>query len=226
MATPARRRNADQPQGNHGGRAMPAVVIPRTRPPDWPPYWRFVLSSVSEKSPRMRIIWHVLAVVNAAVWFGAGLFLTVVVGPNFFSPAVTDLVGRQNAGLIAQSVLAKYFVLQGVCTLVALALQLRSVTGGSGVGVCGRVLAAAQIGGAEPATVCHHNVRRGTPDLGAAIRDVAWGFASRQFAGAHRGFGAPGNPGSWTSGGAVLRFYQTEPVIGLVGGMRGVLAVG
>jgi uncharacterized membrane protein len=73
----------------------------------------------------MRIIWHVLAVVNAAVWFGAGLFLTVVVGPNFFSPAVTDLVGRQNAGLIAQSVLAKYFVLQGVCTVVALALQLR-----------------------------------------------------------------------------------------------------
>ena len=79
----------------------------------------------------MRIIWHVLAVVNAAVWFGAGLFLTVVVGPNFFSPAVTDLVGRQNAGLIAQSVLAKYFVLQGVCTVVALALQLRSGTGGS-----------------------------------------------------------------------------------------------
>ena len=73
----------------------------------------------------MRIIWHVLAVVNAAVWFGAGLFLTVVVGPNFFSPAVTDLVGRQNAGLIAQSLLAKYFVLQGVCTVVALALQLR-----------------------------------------------------------------------------------------------------
>ena len=86
---------------------MPAVVIPRTRPPDWPPYWRFVLSRVSEKSLPMRIIWHVLAVVNAAVWFGAGLFLTVVVGPNFFSPAVTDLVGRQNAGLIAQSVLAK-----------------------------------------------------------------------------------------------------------------------
>ena len=106
---------------------MPAVVVPGTRPPDW----RFVLSSVSEKSPRMRIIWHVLAVVNASVWFGAGLFLTVVVGPNFFSPAVTDLVGRQNAGLIAQSVLAKYFVLQGVCTVVALALQLRSGAAGS-----------------------------------------------------------------------------------------------
>ena len=120
-ATPARRKNFDQPQVNHGGRATLAVVEPGTNRP----YWRFVLSRVSENSPRMRIIWHVLAVVNAAVWFGAGLFLTVVVGPNFFSPAVTDLVGRQNAGLIAQSVLAKYFVLQGVCTVVALALQLR-----------------------------------------------------------------------------------------------------
>jgi hypothetical protein len=79
----------------------------------------------------MRIIWHVLAVVNASVWFGAGLFLTVVVGPNFFSPAVTDLVGRLNAGLIAQSVLAKYFVLQGVCSAVALALHLRSGAAGS-----------------------------------------------------------------------------------------------
>jgi len=79
----------------------------------------------------MRIIWHVLAVVNASVWFGAGLFLTVVVGPNFFSPAVTDLVGRQNAGLIAQSVLAKYFVLQVVCTVVALVLHLRSGAAGS-----------------------------------------------------------------------------------------------
>lgn len=78
----------------------------------------------------MRMVWHVLAVVNAGVWFGAGLFLTAVVGPNFFSPAVTELVGRQNAGLIAQSVLAKYFVLQLVCTALALGLQWRCGSGG------------------------------------------------------------------------------------------------
>jgi hypothetical protein len=78
----------------------------------------------------MRIVWHVVAVLNAAVWFGAGLFLTAVVGPNFFSPAVTDLVGRQNAGLIAQSVLAKYFVLQWICAVVALVLQWRCGSGG------------------------------------------------------------------------------------------------
>ena len=78
----------------------------------------------------MRMVWHVLAVVNAGVWFGAGLFLTAVVGPNFFSPAVTELVGRQNAGLIAQSVLAKYFVLQLVCTALALGLHWRCGSGG------------------------------------------------------------------------------------------------
>jgi len=71
----------------------------------------------------MRTFWHGVAVVNAAVWFGAGAFLTAVVGPSFFSAAVTDLVGRQNAGLIAQTVLAKYFVWQGVCAGVALLLQ-------------------------------------------------------------------------------------------------------
>jgi hypothetical protein len=52
---------------------------------------------------------------------------------------------------------------------------------GRGVGarLCGRVLAAAQIGGAEPATARGHDFRRGTHGVGAAIRDVAWGFTSR-----------------------------------------------
>jgi MFS family permease len=73
---------------------------------------------------------RIASVVNAGLWFGAGAFLTAVVGPNFFSPAVTDLVGRQNAGLIAQSVLAKYFVLQLACAALAAALlfaQVRSL---------------------------------------------------------------------------------------------------
>lgn len=74
----------------------------------------------------MRFLWHVVAVVNAAVWFGSGLLLTAVVGPTFFSPVVTDLVGRQNAGLIAQSVLAKYFVLQAICSVLALVLAWRA----------------------------------------------------------------------------------------------------
>lgn len=53
-----------------------------------------------------------LALLNAALWLGGSVFLTFVVGPHFFSPAVTELVGRQNAGMIAQTLLAKYFLLQ------------------------------------------------------------------------------------------------------------------
>lgn len=65
---------------------------------------------------------RILGTVNAGIWFGSGLFLTAVVGPTFFSPAVTELVGRQNAGLIAQAILAKYFVLQLVCVAAAMSL--------------------------------------------------------------------------------------------------------
>jgi MFS family permease len=75
----------------------------------------------------MDIPLRILSVVNAGLWFGAGAFLTAVVGPNFFSPAVTDLVGRQNAGLIAQSVLAKYFVLQLACAALAAVLLFARV---------------------------------------------------------------------------------------------------
>lgn len=65
---------------------------------------------------------RLLGIINAGFWFGAGLFLTAVVGPGFFSVAVIDLVGRQNAGLIAQLILAKYFILQTVCVAIALIL--------------------------------------------------------------------------------------------------------
>lgn len=70
---------------------------------------------------------RILGTVNAGVWFGSGLFLTAVVGPSFFSPAVTELVGRQNAGLIAQAILAKYFVLQLVCVAAAIGLLVARV---------------------------------------------------------------------------------------------------
>ena len=72
----------------------------------------------------------------------------------------------------------------------------------------------------------HHDFHRGSHGVGSAIRDVAWGVANGQLAGAHRGFGAPGNLGSWTSGRAFLRIRQTELVIGLVEWMRCTPAVG
>ena len=70
-----------------------------------------------------------LALLNAALWLGGSVFLTFVVGPHFFSPAVVDLVGRKDAGMIAQTLLAKYFVLQLVFgSLAVLLLALRERT--------------------------------------------------------------------------------------------------
>jgi hypothetical protein len=72
---------------------------------------------------------RVLSTVNAGIWLGAGCFLTAAVGPAFFSPSVVELVGRQNAGLIAQTILAKYFDLQLVCAGVGLGLLVVSSAG-------------------------------------------------------------------------------------------------
>ena len=83
---------------------------------------RFVFSSISIEPSAMELTLRLLGIINAGLWFGAGLFLTAVVGPGFFSVAVIDLVGRQNAGLIAQIILAKYFILQTVCVAIALIL--------------------------------------------------------------------------------------------------------
>jgi hypothetical protein len=72
----------------------------------------------------MHRVAHWLALLNAGIWTGAGLFLTAAVGPTFFQPAVTDLIGREKAGLIAQLVLAKYFTLQTVCSSAAVLLHM------------------------------------------------------------------------------------------------------
>lgn len=62
--------------------------------------------------------------VNAAVWFGATVFLTFLVGPAFFSEPMLKLfgeaAGRFYAGAAAQIVLERYNYLQLGCSLVAL----------------------------------------------------------------------------------------------------------
>jgi len=63
---------------------------------------------------------------NAAIWFGAAIFFTFGVAPTFFSPGMKALLGGTSradayAGLIAQMVLERYFVLNYWCGAVALA---------------------------------------------------------------------------------------------------------
>jgi hypothetical protein len=61
-----------------------------------------------------------IGLLNAAVWLGAIVFFTAVVGPTFFTPEVKALVTVPRAGMIAQMVVERYLVLQEWCSGIAL----------------------------------------------------------------------------------------------------------
>jgi hypothetical protein len=66
-----------------------------------------------------------VGVVNAGVWLGAAIFLTLGAGPAFFSPEMKTLLGPRSypvySGAIAQIVIERYFILQHFCGSIALA---------------------------------------------------------------------------------------------------------
>lgn len=63
-------------------------------------------------------------IMNAAVWFGAAVFFTFGIAPAFFTPEIKKLLGDIYAGLVAQSVFERYFVLHYCCGGLALLHQL------------------------------------------------------------------------------------------------------
>jgi len=64
-----------------------------------------------------------IGLLNAAIWFGAGIFFTFFAGPAFFSADMQKLLGPKFypffSGEIAQIVIARYFRLQIICGIVA-----------------------------------------------------------------------------------------------------------
>ena len=66
-----------------------------------------------------------VGLMNAAVWFGAAIFFTVGIAPAVFSHEMQRLLGANNfpyfSGAIVQVLIARYFDLQVVCGLIALA---------------------------------------------------------------------------------------------------------
>ncbi len=77
----------------------------------------------------MIVLLRLIGVMNAALWFGAGIFFTFVAAPALFSRPIKDLFGPETAGvafagLIAQALLERYFVLQYICASVALLQQV------------------------------------------------------------------------------------------------------
>jgi hypothetical protein len=64
-----------------------------------------------------------IGVLNAAIWFGAGVFFTLGVGPAIFSKEMEGLLQlyyKPYSGIIAQMVIARYFTLSIICGIVAL----------------------------------------------------------------------------------------------------------
>ncbi|HVM48675.1 MAG TPA: DUF4149 domain-containing protein [Candidatus Acidoferrum sp.] len=66
---------------------------------------------------------RLVGVLNAAVWFGAAVFFTFWSGSAPFSLEMRRLLGDNNypyfSGAIAQILIARYFSLQFVCSIVA-----------------------------------------------------------------------------------------------------------
>lgn len=58
---------------------------------------------------------------NAAIWFGTAVAFTFLVGPAFFSDAMIQLLSRPYAGAAVQILWERYYTLQIVCGLLALA---------------------------------------------------------------------------------------------------------
>ena len=63
-----------------------------------------------------------LAVV--AIWLGASVFLTFLVGPALFSPEVLRVIPKYHAGRFAQILLGQFFWLQLACGAAAILISL------------------------------------------------------------------------------------------------------
>jgi hypothetical protein len=66
------------------------------------------------------VLLRLVGVMNAAVWLGAAVFLTFVLPSVFFSTTLKSNLGEVWPGVMAQMVFERFFVLQYICSIVAL----------------------------------------------------------------------------------------------------------
>ena len=72
----------------------------------------------------MILVLRFIGVMNAAIWFGSAVFV-LWAAPVFFSSAVQETpLGKFWPGVMVQFVFAKFFQLQVICCVVAIAHQL------------------------------------------------------------------------------------------------------
>ena len=62
---------------------------------------------------------RLVAVLNAAIWFGAAIFFTFGAGPVFFTPEFKQIIPPPYNGVAAEFVIGRFFILQHICGIVA-----------------------------------------------------------------------------------------------------------
>ena len=77
---------------------------------------------------RVLVFLRAIGIFNAAIWLGTGVFFTFGVAPGIFSDAMKEVfvpkdspLGDYYLGIIAQQLIERYFTVNLVCCLVALA---------------------------------------------------------------------------------------------------------
>ncbi|HEY0550671.1 MAG TPA: DUF4149 domain-containing protein, partial [Verrucomicrobiae bacterium] len=76
----------------------------------------------------MFVVLRAIGIFNAAIWLGSAIFFTFGVAPGIFSDGMkevfapkTSAFGDYYLGIIAQHLISRYFTVNLVCGLVALA---------------------------------------------------------------------------------------------------------
>lgn len=76
----------------------------------------------------MLVVLRVIGTFNAAIWLGSALFFTFGIAPAIFSPEMKEVFAPPNAslgdyylGVIAQHLIRRYFAVNLICGIIALA---------------------------------------------------------------------------------------------------------
>jgi uncharacterized membrane protein len=64
---------------------------------------------------------RMVGIFNAAVWLGSAVFFTFGVAPATFAPEMKRIFGDYYTGVIGQQLIGRYFTLNWICALIALA---------------------------------------------------------------------------------------------------------
>jgi hypothetical protein len=63
---------------------------------------------------------RVIGVLNAAVWFGGGLFFSFGIAPGVFSPELKRALSDYQVGVVGQHLVGRFFALHAICGGIAL----------------------------------------------------------------------------------------------------------